>query len=320
MPLTLLRIISTLIACALVALIPTTAKAQTHAPTPIIVTAPTTAELLPLFYAIQTGMFEKAGLAVTVVPTTSGSAATTAIAGGAAQIGSSNILSVIVAHAKGVPLTIVEAAGQYDNNAPNNEIMVLKDSPIKSAKDLEGKTMAVTGLHDLLSLSTRSWLAQQGADQTKIHFVELPQGSMLPALQSGRVDSIHVYEPFRGQAERSATTRTLAAPYSAIGRDFVFSCWFANSAWITEHRDAALKFAQVLHDAAAYTNPHYTELIPLISSFSKMSIETIKSTRIVRVAPSMQAAQFQPVIDAAAKFGEIDKAFPAQDILLPGAP
>jgi len=288
--------------------------------TALTAVVPTTAETLPFYYAMQQGMFEKAGLSITITGATSGSMATAAVVGGAAQIGSSNVLSEIQAHSKGIPIVLVAPAGQYNSTAPNAEIFVAASSAIKTAKDLEGKTMAVASVHDLLALSTYAWLDREGADRTQVRFVEMPPPEQVPALLAGRVDAIYVYEPFRGQAEHAAGARFLVAPYNAIGRDFLFSVWFANGTWANEHKDAVLAFARVMHDATLYTNAHYDELLPLVSSYTKMSIDQIKATRIVRSATSLRANQIQPIIDAAAKFHEIAAPFPAQEMILAGAP
>jgi NitT/TauT family transport system substrate-binding protein len=293
--------------------------AQQLRPTPVTAVVPTTAETLPFYWALQQGLFEKAGLALTVTTATSGSMATATVVGGAAQIGSSNVLSEIQAHAKGLPIVLLAAAGEYDDRLPNNEIFVAAGSPIRVAHDLEGKTVAIASLHDLLALSMHSWLDREGVDVAKIRFVEMPPSSQVAALQQGRVEAIHVYEPFRGQAER-AGMRALVAPYYTIGRDFIFSVWFANATWVNANRDAALKFARVMHDATEYTNAHYEELIPMISSYTKMSPDEIRSMRRVRGSPSLRPALIQPVIDAAAKYHEIEKAFPAQEMILTGVP
>ena len=292
---------------------------QTPAPLAITVIAGPTAEALPFFWAMQQGLFEKAGLSITVGSATSGSMSTTAVIADAAQIGGSNVLSEIQAHLKGLPVVLLAAGAKYDPKLPNNEVFVNAASPIKTARDLEGKTVAVASLHDMLSLSMRSWIDKSGADITKIKFVEIPPSSQLIALQQGRVDAIHVYEPFRGQAER-AGARAIVAPYATIGNGFAFSCWFTNANFVSQHRDAALKFAQVMHDAAVYTNAHYDELIPFIASFSKMTVDDVRTIRKVYAATSLKPADIQPVIDTAYKYHEIDKVFPAQELILPGVP
>jgi len=305
---------------ALVAALSLPGVAQ-QTPTPLAVTALVgpTAEALPFFWALQQGLFTKAGLSITVGPSASGSMTTTAVIADAAQLGGSNVLSEIQAHLKGLPVVLLAAGAKYDARLPNNEVFVSANSPIKTARDLEGKTVAVASLHDMLSLSLRSWIDKEGADISKIKFVEMPPSSQLVALQEGRVDAIHVYEPFRGQAER-AGARAIVAPYGTIGNGFAFSVWFSNTNFVTQHRDAALRFAQVMHDAALYTNAHYDELIPLIASFSKMTPDDVRAIRRVYAATSLKAADIQPVIEAAYRYHEIDRVFPAQELILPGVP
>ena len=81
----------------------------------------------------------------------------------------------------------------------------------------------------------------------------------------------------------------------------------------------AILFAQIMHDATEYTNAHYDELMPLISSYTKMTPAEIRASRRVPATPSLEVAEIQPVIDAAARYHEIERPFPAAELLLPGA-
>src|SRR5579871_3093488 len=136
-------------AAAVAVLSAASALAQSTARTAIIVTATSPSDTLPFYYAVKNGLFEKAGIDVTVQPSTSGSASILAVVGGAAQFGYANNLSLGQAHLKGIPVTMVAPGGEYSAAAPYAKVLVLPDSGIASAKDLSGKTVAVTGLHDL---------------------------------------------------------------------------------------------------------------------------------------------------------------------------
>src|SRR5580658_7905289 len=85
---------------------------QTPATLSITAIVGPTAEALPFFWALQQGLFEKAGLSITVVPATSGSIATTAVIADAAHIGGSNVLSEIQAHLKGLPVVLLAGGGK----------------------------------------------------------------------------------------------------------------------------------------------------------------------------------------------------------------
>ena len=51
-----------------------------------------------------------------------------------------------------------------------------------------------------------------------------------------------------------------------------------------------------------------------------MAPEDVRSMRRVRVATSLRAIDLQPIIDAAARYHEIDRAFSAQELIFPGVP
>jgi NitT/TauT family transport system substrate-binding protein len=101
------------------------------------------------WYAQNLGYFSAAGIAPTIDSTTNGSAITAGVVGGSLDIGYSALLTLAVAYDKGVPLTIIAAAGNYLTSAPISALLVALDSPAKTARDLNGKTIGVNGLKNM---------------------------------------------------------------------------------------------------------------------------------------------------------------------------
>jgi NitT/TauT family transport system substrate-binding protein len=285
--------------------------------TPMVGAPNTSVDQVIFYYAQQAGIFAKAGLDVTAAPAPSGSSSLLAVVGGAANVGFSNSFSLSIAHAKGIPVVMIAAGAVYDTNAPLAKVLVAPDSTIRTAKDLEGKTVAVAGLHDLLSLATTAWLAQGGADPARVRFIEMPAGSMLAALQAKRADAIALYQPFLFAAE-STGLRALGKQYDAIAPEFAAGLWFASTAWANEHRDATLRFATALREASVYVNAHFDSLLAMAAGFTKIDIETLRKMPPPRFPPSLTAASIQPVIDTAAKYHELPAAFRAQDMIFAG--
>jgi NitT/TauT family transport system substrate-binding protein len=276
--------------------------------------------MVSIYYAVQQGLFEKAGLDVTIAQAPTGAASMTAVVGGAAQIGYSNSLALSTAYGKGIPVRLLSPGAQYRTNIPHAVLLAPTDSPLRTAKDLEGRTVAVAGLHDLLGISVATWLEKNGADPSKVKFVEMPPSTMQAALDAKRVDAAASYEPFLSAATRSGTARVFAKPYDAIGNGFITGAWFTLAPWANEHRDAAIKFAQILDQAATYVNTHYDDLLPLISQVSKLPPETLRSMVKLYTPPRLDPATLQPIVDAAARAKEIPSAFRAADMILPGVP
>jgi NitT/TauT family transport system substrate-binding protein len=291
------------------------AEAQTPA-LPMIALVLPTVDAMPFYYALKTGLFDKAGLALTYQSIASGNLAIQSVVAGAAQVGLANPLSLAQAHARNIPVQAVSGGGLYTAQNPIAKIFVLKDSPVHNGVDLEGRVVAITGLHDLLSLAFKAWLASQGADPTKIRFIELAQAQMLPALQQGRIDAMGMFEPFSTAAEDSGTVRALATPYAAIAKQFNTTLWFGYGPWIAENREAVSRFVRVMQSATAYANGHMSDMVPIVASYTGMTVEVAGRALHAKTAPLALASNLQPLIDSAAKFGELAAPFPARDVLL----
>jgi ABC-type nitrate/sulfonate/bicarbonate transport system substrate-binding protein len=142
----------------------------------------------------------------------------------------------------------------------------------------------------------------------------MPASAMLAALQSRRVDAMVVYQPF-DVAAIGAGARVLAKPYDAIALTFQAGIWFASRPWADAHRDATLRFVAAMHESAVYVNAHFDELLPMVTAFTKIDVETLRKTPHPRFPPVLGAALIQPVIDTAAKYRELPAAFRAQDMI-----
>ncbi|HEV8021530.1 MAG TPA: ABC transporter substrate-binding protein, partial [Candidatus Lustribacter sp.] len=94
-----------------------------------------------LLYAQQAGLFRKHGLDVSILPMGSGAAIFAALLGGSADFGSGSLLPVFSAYTHGVPLRIVAPVSIYESTHADSVLLVQKDSPIRTARDLNGKTM-----------------------------------------------------------------------------------------------------------------------------------------------------------------------------------
>jgi NitT/TauT family transport system substrate-binding protein len=248
----------------------------------------------------------------------SGSAAAAALIGGGVDIASSNMFTAVQARAKGVPFLVVAPGGRFDPANPTSQLLVPIDSTIKSGKDLEGRTIAVAGLNDMSSLSVRAWVTETGGDPAKVHYLEAPMSTMLPLVQEHHVDAIFVSSPALQNAMSSGAVKRLAVPYTTIGKHFFTSVWVAMAPWVDTHRDLALKFAEIHRRATIYTNSHWNDVLPLVSSYTKIPLETLRGMRGNTGATSVVPEDIQPMIDIAAKYHVIPSAFSAKEMIMPG--
>jgi NitT/TauT family transport system substrate-binding protein len=274
--------------------------------------------ITPALWALQTGMFRRAGLDVTVQPQPSGAAIAAGIAGGAYGVGKANMVSLVNAKSKGLPFALVVGGGLYDAKNPNTALVVKTDSPIKTAADLNGRTFGVSALNGIYTLSTRAWMDGHGGDGTSLKELEFPTGVIAEALLAGRIDAACIADPELQDALESGKFRVITHNYDAIAPLFMYAGWFCTTDFIAQNRPAVLAFARAMREAAVYVNAHPTEAVPLLAKFSGTDPARIARMHHSAYATSLDPKLIQPVIDICARYKTIPAAFDARAMIATG--
>ena len=119
----------------------------------------------------------------------------------------------VTAAVKGVPLVIVAALSEEDNNFYSSPYVVMDASPIRSAKDLKGKTIGFNGLREAFELGARMALLDAGLDPDRdIKWAVVPPPNMGDALRTGKVDVASLSQPFYAAEEAKGGVRILFTP------------------------------------------------------------------------------------------------------------
>ena len=273
----------------------------------------------PLIYAAKAGIYKKYGVNVEVVKLANGAAIASAVAGGSLELGQSSSLAAITAIAKGLPFTAIGNLSIYDAEKPDYAILVPTASPIKTPKDLEGKTLSAVSLQDQNALATFAWLDAHGVDRSAIKYAEIPASASLAAMEQSRVDGATFYEPFFTAFMATGKVRVLGYPYEAIGKRYSDAVLFGTTKWVGEHRDAVDKFLRASQEASVYVAAHENESAQLIAEFAGVDPATVANIRHGGRGVLLNPADLQPMIDAAAKYKIIPKSFPATEMICPCA-
>lgn len=312
------------IACATLILAAIAAHAQTSvALLPVKIATSPQAATAEAFFAEELGLFRKHGLDAQVVSVGrgAGSAVTTVILGHAADIGESDIIALCAAHEHGIPLTILAPSNAYLTGSPAiHELLVEKSSPIRSAKDLNGKTLSVVSLEGPAKLAVAKWLDDHGADLTTIKFVELPPTTAGASLANGTVAAAMIPEPFLSAALTHA--RVLADAYKdAYGRPFQLSYWFSTPDWVKSNPDAARRFVETMHETALWTNDpkNAQQYAEILEKVTKIPDEAIQRMNRANYGVTVDVAQAQRLLDAGLKYKSLHEACPAKDLVSPVA-
>jgi NitT/TauT family transport system substrate-binding protein len=272
-------------------------------------------DIAPVLYGVSSGIFARRGLDVHVQPATSGGAAAAAVAGGALQFAKSGPISLIAGHAHGVGFTVIAPSRISTPERPLGHLLVRADSPIKTAKDCNGKIFAGSALNDFNALVALQWVDLNGGDWHSIKLVEIPASSVIPALVDNRIDAATAEDPVRYDALASGKIRALANPFDSVGKRYIASCWFTSKDLVAKQPDLVRRFVAGLREATVYASAHPAEMASSLAPFLHDDPAKLQKMGLSQLGVTLDARELQPVVDIAVKFGIIDKSFDARDLV-----
>jgi NitT/TauT family transport system substrate-binding protein len=293
---------------------PSIARSQTL--TPLRIAGSADEDIVGTLWGIQSGIFQKYGLDVSVQRLNSGSIVSAALLGGTIDIGKSSSFGLVLGHVKGVPFVIEAGASNYATETPTAGLVVAREGPIRSARDLNGKTVAVPALGDLFTTATLGWVDDNGGDSRSLKFVEMPLLAAAEAVAAGRVAACNLIIPNLTDSINSGKCRLLGYAFDSFAKHFNFTFYFTTADFAAKNADTLARFRKALAESVAYVIGHQAESAPLVAKFTGGDVKTAATMRVV-LATSLQPALLQPVIEAAVKYKAIPKSFPAKEMFDP---
>lgn len=269
------------------------------------------------YYAQDLGLFTKAGFAVEFQVMASGPVLAQAVAGGAIDIGISNIATLANARLRGLPFRVLAPAAVVNpGQKPTDVVMVLQDSAITPGAGMNGKLIAINGLKDLQEIEARGYVDRFGGDSSTIKFVEVPFPAMGGALSEKRVDIIFPTEPF--STANLNVGKIIGDAFDGVGPKFLLLGWFATETWLASNAATAKKFVDAMRQASVWANSHQTESAVMLSNHTKMPPEI--ASKIVRAVygTTLDPTMLAPVLNLGSKYALISKPVPPTDLIWKG--
>ena len=271
-----------------------------------------------VIWQVPNGIFTRLGLNLEGQRLTTGSAASAAVIGGSLDIAAASIFGLMLAHLRGIPFVLQSVQAIYDSAHAATAFVVAKDSPITTPAQLNGATISTAALGDLFSNATAAWVDQNGGNSKTLNFIELPVPSAVAAIAAGRVGGALLVEPFLQDGIDRGLIRILGYPYNMIAPRFGVTYYFCTQSYATSNADVLARFRRGLAQQATYAAAHKSEIYALAAKVSGASLETVQHIPFL-VSTGLDVRILQPVIEYAAKYKFIPRAFPAAEMIDPNA-
>jgi NitT/TauT family transport system substrate-binding protein len=274
-----------------------------------------------LFLAMEKGFFKAEGLELETVPLAGGAPIINGVTSGDLQFGWTNVISLYQAHVEGFDFKFI--AGGATNVKAKNEshaILVAKNSPIKTAKDLEGKTVAANTLNNIVHLMAMAWIDRSGGNSAKVKFIEVPFPQMEAALSAGKVDAASIHEPFATAAIQKGDARVLAQPWGEVLPKFLIASWFASEKWLAKNKPTGQAFVRAINRGIDAIRADAAVSRAAMIKWAGLNPDLAAKIGLPIFEKGVSEKDLQATIDLTQKYKLIARGFKARDVISDLAP
>ncbi|GIH67717.1 MULTISPECIES: ABC transporter substrate-binding protein [Microbispora] len=256
------------------------------------------ADVAALYIATERGFFKAEGLTVKPEIVASTQVAIPKLVSGSVDITLGNYFSVLSAQeAKMANFRVL--ADTFQAKPDVFDIVVKKDSPIQSVKDLKGKKISVASFNSIGTLAVDSTLRANGLSTKDVTYVPAAFPDAPGKLASGQTDAAWLTEPFLTGVQKDMGARKIADTMTGAMADFPIAGWTTTEPTLSKYPKTMAAFQRAIVKAQQIADsdrkavekvlPTYTKITPDAASIITLGAypSTLNATRIQRVADLM---------------------------------
>jgi NitT/TauT family transport system substrate-binding protein len=216
---------------------------------------------------------------------------------------------------QGVPIKIC-----YLGHRDGSEIVVAKNSDIKSLKDLKGKKIAIPSMFSNQHFVLYKLIQDYGLKPDDIKFIVLPPPDMPTSLAAGAIDGYFVGEPFCAKAELDGYGRVL---YYArdIWPNFISCALVVHEDLIKSNPDVVKDLVRGIAESGAWAETHRAEAAKLAAPYFRQDpkvlnyVLTSEPQRVKYVDLTPRSEDLQQIQDIGIKMGLLTKNIPMSELI-----
>ena len=216
---------------------------------------------------------------------------------------------------QGVPVKIA-----YLGHRDGSTVIVRKDLPAQSLRDLRGKTFGIPSKYSNQYLVIRKLMEDQGVGLDEMKFVELPPPDMPGAIAAKAIDAYFIGEPHAAKAELDGSGRVL---YHAkdIWPKFISCVLVVTEKLIREKPAVVRDLVRGIAESGEWAETHRLEAAKLVAPYFRQDEKVVRYVLTQppdRVSYRMLAPsdeELQRIHDMAIKAGILQKPIDMKELV-----
>jgi NitT/TauT family transport system substrate-binding protein len=266
------------------------------------------ADVAPLYLGMKEGFFKDEQLTIKPQLAEGGAAITPAVVSGDYQIGFSNTISLLIAASQDLPVGIISpgVSGAASEKDAWDDLLVPKNGPVKTTKDLEGKTIAVNTLKNICEVTIKASLEKDDVDVNTLKFTEVPFPDMNAALDAGRVDGACVVEPFVSQGE-AGKSKGINPFYERTAPNLTVATYFTSKQYAEENADVVDRFVKAMDKSLKYAQSNPDEVRKVLLDYTEIPPEAAEAITLPVWRSDLNEQTIELLSELSKKYGLIEE-------------
>ncbi len=235
----------------------------------------------PFYVAIDKGFYKAEGLNVKVIPAKGTAQAIQNVESGIAQIGFTDIASLVVARAEGSTVRVVSVIYQ---KAPFCFFSLDPGADVTSLKQFEGLTVG-SNTGSYISNIARAMMRKNGLDPSKLKVESIEPSARIAMLATHKVPAIDFFIITKPAVERAVKdAKVVTFLFADHGLDLYSNGIGAKESYLKEHPDIVKGFVRATLKGYQYAFKHPEEAADIIQKYAKALNKdiTLKELQIVK--------------------------------------
>ena len=276
------------------------------------------AEVAAAFVAVEEGFFKKRGLDAKVEIIGLNPNIPPALISNSIQIGAPTPNIFAQAVENGLDLVTIAGVSVIAPTYTGVSVAAKPEANIATAKDFNGKTIAVPGLNAVLHVALQVWIDKNGGDSKQVRWVESPLPAMGDLLKAGRVDAVIGIDPFLPRlVESGQVVKVVSYFFREIAAGQQTMLYVTTREWAAKNAPAIKAFREGLKEADAFMKANPDKAREDIGKYFKLPPEALKTLNLPNTAVDVTPEQVVFWADVMRKLGLMNKPLEAAKVMVP---
>jgi NitT/TauT family transport system substrate-binding protein len=228
-----------------------------------VANVPASLTAFPPQVALDRGFFKEQGLDVTLeTPTLPFNQLPTAL-GKEYDLIISSAPNVVNARESGLDLVLESFLERDSEDGPGAALVVPPDSPVKTIKDMAGKTVGAPSVAGSNWTTLLCWAKKEGLDPKSIRGVEAPTPQIPDLIKNDRFDAALLFQPGYGQLLKDGFRAVGNSYENCFGERIMTSAFVGLGSWVDDNQDVLKRFHTALRDAVKWIDANPDEALDM---------------------------------------------------------